>query len=306
MVPVPPLLVGTSRLGSVLPDALARRSVQAAELGLLDALEDAGCTGFDLAQSYQVGGTERLVGRWLRARGNRDRLFLVGKGGHPYPGIRPNRLTAGALRTDLEGSLRRLGTDRLDLYLLHRDFPGAPLEPMVEVLATAHRAGKILGWGVSNWTVERIEAIQAVAASAGLPPMQASSPHFSLADWVRPPWSGSVSIAGPANRAARDFHARTGLRVLAWAPLGSGFLAGARANGTYGSPENLARRERLEALAAVRGCTPAQLALAYCWSQPFPVSVVVAASSAEKMRRNLDAASMRLSPEEVRALEGRG
>ena len=123
---------------------------------LLDALLAEGCTGFDLAASYQLGGTERIFGRWMASRRNRDRLFIVGKGGHPYPGIRPNRLTAGALSADLEASLRRLGTDRLDLYLLHRDFPGAPLEPKVETLAAAVRAGKIQGWGVSNWTVPRI------------------------------------------------------------------------------------------------------------------------------------------------------
>ena len=161
--------MGTSRLGSVLPDALARGSVRQAELALLDALVEAGCTGFDLAASYQLGGTERLFGRWMASRRNRDRLFLVGKGGHPYPGVRPNRLDAAALSADLEASLRRLGTDRLDLYLLHRDFPGAPLEPMVETLAAAHRAGKIQGWGVSNWTVPRIEGLQAAAQAAGLP-----------------------------------------------------------------------------------------------------------------------------------------
>lgn len=304
MALIPPILLGTSRLGSVLPDALARGSVREAELALLDALVAGGCTGFDLAASYQLGGTERLFGRWMASRRNRDRLFLVGKGGHPYPGVRPNRLGAAALRADLHASLRRLGTDRLDLYLLHRDFPGAPLEPMVETLLSAHRAGKILGWGVSNWSVPRIEAIQAAARAAGLPSMAASSPHFSLVDWVRPPWSGSVSIAGPVNRGARAFHARTQLPVLAWAPLGAGFLTAGRSTGTYGSPANVARRERMRALAARRGCAPAQMALAYLFSQPFPVSAVVAASTVEKMRLNLEAAAMRLSADEVRALEG--
>ncbi len=303
MALIPRILVGTSRLGSVFPDALARGSVRDAELRLLDALVAEGCTGFDLAASYQLGGTERIFGRWMASRRHRDRLFLVGKGGHPYPGIRPNRLTAGALSADLDASLRRLGTDRLDLYLLHRDFPGAPLEPMVETLAAAVRAGKIQGWGVSNWTVPRIEALQTVARQAGLPSMAASSPHFSVVDWVQPPWSGSVSIAGPANREARAFHARTGLHVLAWAPLGAGFLTSDRTDGTYGSPANVARRERVRALAAARGCSPAQVALAYCFSQPFPVSAVVATRTAEKMRRNLEATAMRLSAAEVQALE---
>ncbi|HSP19790.1 MAG TPA: aldo/keto reductase, partial [Myxococcaceae bacterium] len=244
------------------------------------------------------------VCRWMASRRNRDRLFLVGKGGHPYPLVRPNRLGAGELSADLDGSLRRLGTDRFDLYLLHRDHPAAPLEPMVETLAAGLRAGKLLGWGVSNWTVPRIEAIQVLAWQATLPAMAASSPHFSIVDWVQPPWRGSVSIAGPANRDARAFHARTGLHVLAWAPLGAGFLTSDRTDGTYGSPANVARRERVRRLADARGCSPAQLALGYCFSHPFPVSAVVASSSAQKMRENLAAATMRLSAAEVEALEG--
>lgn len=301
---IPPVVAGAARLGFVLPDQLGRRSRREQQLRTLDALVEAGCAAFDLAASYQLGGTERLFGRWLASRGLRDRLFLVGKGGHPYPGARPNRLTAAALSGDLEASLGRLGIERFDLWLLHRDFPGAPLEPIVRTLAAAHRAGKLRGWGVSNWTVERIEALQAAAGAEGLPPMAASSPHFSLVDWVRRPWKGSVSIAGPAGRPARAFHARTRLPVLAWSPLGSGFLTSDEARSFYGSPANVARRERARALARERGWTVAQLALAYVFSQPFPVSAVVAASTGEKMAENVAAAGFRLTAREVEALEG--
>jgi aryl-alcohol dehydrogenase-like predicted oxidoreductase len=297
------VLAGTARLGSVLPDPLAGRSRREIELRTLDALVGAGCTAFDLAASYQLGGTERLFGRWMASRGLRDRLYLVGKGGHPYPGIRPNRLSAEALSADLEASLCRLGIERLDLYLLHRDFPGAPLEPMVRMLGVALREGKIRGWGVSNWTVARIEALQAAARAEGLPPMAASSPHLSLVDWVRPPWSGSVSIAGPRGREGRAFHARTQLPVLAWSSLGSGFLTSDQRGGCYGSPANVARRERARTLARARGWTVAQVGLAYLFSQPFPVSAVVAASTPEKMRENLAAASLRLTASEIEALE---
>lgn len=301
---IPPIVAGASRLGSVLPDGLARRSRRNKELRTLDALVDAGCTAFDLAASYQLGGTERLFGEWLQSRRLRDRLFLVGKGGHPYPGVRPNRLTAAALSGDLEASLRRLRIERLDLYLLHRDFPGAPLEPIVRTLAAALQGGKIGGWGVSNWSIARIEALQAAAQAQGLPPMAASSPHLSLVDWVRPPWSGSVSIAGPAGRQARAFHARTQLPVLAWSSLGAGFLTSEGEGGPYGGPANVARRARARAMARERGWTVAQLALAYLFSQPFPVSAVVAASTGQKMRENVAAAGFRLTAREVEALEG--
>ena len=173
---IPPVVAGAARLGFVLPDRLCLPSRREQQLRTLDALVEAGCTAFDLAASYQLGGTERLFGRWLASRGLRDRLFLAGKGGHPYPGVRPNRLTAAALSADLEASLGRLGIERFDLWLLHRDFPGAPLEPIVRTLAAAHRAGKLRDWGVSNWTVARIEALQAAARAEGLPQMAASSP----------------------------------------------------------------------------------------------------------------------------------
>jgi aryl-alcohol dehydrogenase-like predicted oxidoreductase len=300
---IPPVVAGAARLGSVLPDRLARRSRREEELRTLDALVEAGCSAFDLAASYQLGGTERLFGEWMASRGLRDRLFLIGKGGPPYPGLRPNRLTADALSADLHASLRRLRIERLDLYLLHRDFPRAPLEPMVRTLGAAQREGKILRWGVSNWSVERIEAIRAVARQEGVPPMTASSPHFSLVDWAQPPWTGSVSIAGPAGRDARAFHARTQLPVLAWSPLGAGFLTSNETGGCYGSGANVARRERARTLARERGWTVAQVALAYLFSQPFPVSAVVKASSGAKMRQNLAAAAFRLTPAELEALE---
>ena len=306
MAVIPRIVVGTARMGNVLPGLDLGSGAEAA-LRHLDALLDSGCTAYDLAASYQLGGTERLFGRWIATRHQRPRLFLIGKGGHPYPLLRPNRLTPEALAADLDASLRRLGVEQLDLYLLHRDFPGARLEPMVEVLGAAIRAGKIAGWGVSNWEHPRIEAIAALATQAGLPPLAASSPHFSLVDWARPPWTGSVSIAGPAHREARAFHRRTQLPVLAWSPLGSGYLTAEDGGGrSYRSPANQALRERLRTLAGKRGHTVAQLALAYLFSHSFPVSAVVGASTVERMRSNLEAAAIHLTPDEVRALEGEG
>jgi aryl-alcohol dehydrogenase-like predicted oxidoreductase len=91
--------------------------------------------------------------------------------------------------------------------------------------------------------------------------------------------------------------------VLAWSSLGAGYLTSDETGGCYGSPANAARRERARALAAARGWTVAQVALAYLFSQPFPVSAVVAASTGAKMRQNVAAASLRLTAREVEALE---
>lgn len=293
----PRVIVGTERMGSVLP--IARPDEQT--LRHLDALLDIGCTAFDIAASYQLGGTERLFGYWMRSRRNRDRLFLVGKGAHPYPLLKPNRLTPEDLRSDLEDSLRRLATDRIDLYLVHRDSPTVAIEPILEALVGFLREGKILAYGVSNWHHDRLDALDALAKKNGVPPPAASSPQFSLVRWVRPQWPGCVSISGDPS--ARAYYAARKLPVLAWSPLGRGFFSGAKRDSVYDSPANASRRARAEELARKAGCTSTQVALAYLYSQPFPVHAVIWSRSVDNMRKNLEATKLRLSEDDLRWLE---
>jgi aryl-alcohol dehydrogenase-like predicted oxidoreductase len=301
---IPPIIVGASRLGSVLPDALVSPSAHDSVFRYLDGVLEAGCFALDLAASYQIGGTERAVGRWIASRQNRERLFLISKGGHPTPVIAPHRLTPKALASDLHASLRRLRTPRIDLYLLHRDDPSAPLEPILESLVSFQRRGDVAAWGVSNWTHDRIGALDALARASGVPGVAASSPHFSLAEWSAVPWPGCVSIAGDANLEGRAFYERTRIPVLAWSPLGSGFFsdAGAR-DRAYRAPSNPSRRERARELAAKRGTDVSRVALAYLLSQPFPVFPIVASAAPDRMKANLDAAELRLTQEELNWLE---
>ncbi len=305
--PIPKLVLGTAKLGSILPDALAGAGDRERAFRYLDAVLEAGCPAFDLAASYQLGGTERLFGRWMSSRRNRGALFLITKGGHPYPIVRPHRLTPGAINDDLDASLRRLRTERVDLFLLHRDDSSAPLEPVLESLATHERQGKFGGWGVSNWTHERILLLEELARGMGLSPPQASSPHFSLVEWKSPPWSGTVSISGKENREARAFYARTRMPVLAWSPLGRGFFSmsgpDAASLRVYGSAANFARKERAEELARRCGVTAAQVALAYLFHQPFPVFPIVSTTKPDSIRRSLEATTLALTDEESRWLE---
>jgi aryl-alcohol dehydrogenase-like predicted oxidoreductase len=295
-------------LGAVLPDALTSRRARDAQFRALDAIVDAGCPTLDIAASYQLGGTERFLGQWMAERKNRDSLFLITKGGHPYPVVRPNRLSPNDITGDLHDSLRRLGVERVDLYLLHRDEPGAPLEPMLETLAMHQRAGKIAAYGVSNWTHGRIEALDALARRAGVPVPAASSPHFSLAMWSSVPWKGCVSIAGVGAeaRAARAFYARHRLPVFAWSPLGRGFFCGAGADKTYASDANFARRRRAAILGEKYGISATQIAISYLTSQPFPVYAVVAVGGPENMQKNLAGAGIHLAEHELRWLETGG
>jgi aryl-alcohol dehydrogenase-like predicted oxidoreductase len=307
---LPQIILGTSKLGSILPDAVFSAPAREPTFLHLDDMLELGCSAFDLAASYQLGGTERLIGSWMQSRRNRDRLFLITKGGHPYPVVQPHRLTPRALSDDLHASLRRLRTEHVELYLLHRDDPGAPLEPIVETLASHQQQGQIGAWGVSNWTHARIRALDKVARSSGASPISASSPQFSLAAWASPPWNGCVSISGDDNDEARAFYQGNQMPVLAWSPLGHGFLSrpagGEAPRGTlrtYGTKVSLARRLRAEALAQKYQVTPVQIALSYLFSQPFPVFAIVSASTREKMRSNLEATRQRLSPHDLRWLE---
>ena len=139
----------------------------------------------------------------------------------------------------------------------------------------------------------------------GVPLPAASSPHFSLLEWKRPPWSGCVSVAGEAQHEARAFYTATQLPVLAWAPLGSGFFAEQVGGGArvYDTRANHARKERAAELGKRLGLLPTQVALAYLFSQPFPVSAIVSTRLAHNMRSNLAAARHRLSEREIRWLE---
>lgn len=306
---IPRIVLGTSALGSVAPESFVLASGRERDLRYLDAMLAAGCAAIDTAASYQLGGTERVLGEWMHSRKNRDRLFLISKGGHPYPVVQPHRLTRKALTDDLHASLRRLRTDVLDLYLLHRDDPSAPLEPILESLALFQREGRIKAWGVSNWTHDRLRALDAMARAAGVPPIAASSPHFSLVDWTGPPWKGSVTIAGDENREARAFYASSQVPVLAWAALSRGFFSGkpgTAADRIFDTPANRARRERAARLARARGRSAAQIALAYLFEQPFPVAAVVATATPERMKENLAAADLSLSTAEVAWLESGG
>jgi len=290
-----------------LPNALVSRRDRARAWHHLDSVLEAGCPAFDLAASYRLGGTERMFGDWMSSRRNRDQLFLITKGGHPYPVVQPHRITPRALSDDLDASLRRLRTERVDLFLLHRDDAAAPLEPLLESLALHERQGKFGAWGVSNWSHDRIGVLDALARRAGLSPPAVSSPHFSLVEWKSAPWRGTVSIAGEANREARAFYVRTQLPVLAWSPLGRGFFSTGGPDPdslrTYGTTTNFARRRRAEELAHKYGATAAQIALAYLLGERFPVFAIVSASTPEKLRSNLDAAKLRLADSERRWLE---
>ena len=295
---------GLARHAAALPGSV--RGPQA--LALLDHAFDLGIRALDTAAIYQLGGSERLIGEWLRRAGTRDRIYLISKGGHPSLLGRP-RLRRGDLERDLQASLRRLRTDRLDLYLLHRDAPGAPLQPIAETLWSFVAGGRVRAYGVSNWSHERFAALRALAVSRGMPPPTASSPQFSLPQWVATPYPGCLSIGGPAGAGALRAYRAAGVAVLAWSPLGSGWLRapGGRARSrAYRGGANDARHRRLVALAERIGCTPAQAALAWVLAHGSNLHAIVGTRRPERLAELLEAVELTLGPEQLAWLSAGG
>ena len=294
--------------------------VGSAELGrsfaLLDEVFGAGGTAFDTAHQYGGGDSERAFGRWVRERGLRDEVFVIGKGAHHSEDR--DRVTPYDITADLHDSLARFGFDHIDLYLLHRDDPSVPVGPIIETLDEHRSAGKISAFGASNWSVERIAEANEYAEERGLQPFVASSPNLSLAVQAKEPWPGCVSVSGEEGEAARRWYAERGMPLFTWSSLAGGFFSGRFTRDNLGSFDgyferlcvetycyegNFERLDRAHVLAEDRGLTVPQVALAYVLNQPLKVFALVGCNTGEEFRANVEAGEVMLTPEELAWLE---
>ena len=269
------------------------------DYAVLDAWVEAGGTVIDTAHVYEDGGAERLVGSWLRDRpGTREQLVLVTKGAHP-DGDRA-RVTPADIASDLRDSMDRLGGP-VDLYLLHRDDPAVGVAEVIDALDAHRRAGDIAAFGVSNWTLPRIEEANAYAAGRGVAGICCNSPHLSLAVQNEPPWPGCLSATDAESRA---WHERTGMPLLAWSAQAGGFFAGAGegAPRVYDNAPNRERRARAEQLGRRTGSTANAVALAWVLAQPFPTIAVIGPHSVEHLRASLTGLDVTLSARDAQWL----
>jgi aryl-alcohol dehydrogenase-like predicted oxidoreductase len=283
---------------------------------LLDDVFSLGGNTLDTAHVYGNGECERLLGRWLQERGLRDEIVIISKCAHPNQDRA--RVTPFDITADLHDSLARLRVESIDLYLLHRDDPGVPVGPIIETLNEYVAAGRIHAYGVSNWNPERIEEANEYAAAHGLVPVGASSPNFSLAEQIKAPWEGCISISGTQGRAARDWYRATQMPLFTWSSLAGGFFSGRfqRDNletfdtywdricvEAYASEENFQRLDRLQELAEQKGLTVPQVALAYVLNQPLNIFALVSARNREEFEANAEAVDLRLNAEEIAWLD---
>jgi aryl-alcohol dehydrogenase-like predicted oxidoreductase len=281
----------------------------------LDAFIEAGGNLLDTADVYNGGVAEETVGRWLAARPQdiTDRAVIATKG-RTRTGQDVNE--AGMPRRHLDRalatSLRRLGTDTIDLYQLHAWDPMTPIEETLSFLDSAVRAGKIRYAGLSNFTGWQLQLAVSTARASGYPVPVTLQAQYSLAtretEWEMIP-------------AARH----NGLGILAWSPLASGFLTGKYARDENRSPgtragqahalyqytsSNYETSDRTwNAVDAVRlvakesGLSPTQVALSWVTSRPGVVSAIVGARNARQLTESLAAAGLRLEADATAALD---
>ena len=302
-----PVLFGAFR--SVYENAPDFRDRLEAAFALLDGVFALGVNCFDCADHYG----EEPLGEWLESRGLRDRVVILTKGAHHNRWRK--RVTDYDILHDVHNSLAKLKTDRLDLFLLHRDDPSQPVGPIMDALNRCRDEEKLGVFGVSNWEIPRIEAANEYAAKHNMQPFTVSSPNFGLAEQVCDLWGGGcVSIAGSENRAAREWYAARHMPVFAYSAMARGFFSG-RVKGDnpdsaaaamdefgirgYVCPANFERLRRCERLAAQKGVDVPRIALAWLFNQrALDVYALIATTKPENMAVNVAAEALALTDEE--------
>jgi len=314
------LVFGTATpklFAAVAPEAT--KQDEDAAFALLDEIFAAGVNTFDCAAHYG----EEIMGRWMAARNNRDRCVILTKGAHPNKWR--DRVTDYDILSDANDSLKKLQTDKIDIYMLHRDSHMVPVGIIVEALNRLYDEGKIALFGGSNWTHRRIEEANEYAAKHNLMPFSVSSPNFGLAEQVNDPWvgdakfaDGCVTISGPENADARNWYRENAIPVFAYSSLARGFMAGVfkssepeTAKNVMDAPgmlgyyceNNIERLRRCEILAKEKNVTVAQIAMAWIYQQPFEVFALSSPVTKEQIEENIAAIDIHLTGDEIRWLD---
>ncbi|MFG1905250.1 aldo/keto reductase [Kribbella sp. NPDC048928] len=273
-------------------------------IATLHAALDAGCTFIDTADVYGDGENEELVGRALAGR--RDEVVLATKFGFKRPAASATEVptvvdgTPAYAAQALDASLRRLGVDHVDLWYLHRRDPQVPIEETVGAMAAAVEAGKVRYLGLSEVNGETVRAAHAVH------PISAVQSEWSL--WTRDP----ETVVLPTLR-------ELGIGFVPFSPLGRGFLTGQiKSEADFpaddmrrGLPrfqgENFQRNldlvAQVQSLAATKGVTPSQLALAWLLAQGNDVAPIPGTKRRQYLSENLGALDVVLTNDELAALD---
>ena len=272
---------------------------------LLDAWLDAGFNFVDTADVYSrwapghAGGeSETVIGKWLRQSGKRDKVVIATKVGMDM-GDGKVGLKAGYIRRAVDDSLRRLQTDRIDLYQAHKDDEATPLEETLEAFASLLKQGKVRAIGASNYSAARLREALDTSTRMGLPRYETLQPLYNLYD------------RAVFEQDLQPLCVQEGVGVINFYALAAGFLTG-----KYRKPEDAAKSPRgaattrkyldarglkilaaLDDAAAQLGSTPAQVAIAWVMAQPAVVAPIASATSLAQLQDLVKASRLRLDPQ---------
>jgi aryl-alcohol dehydrogenase-like predicted oxidoreductase len=274
---------------------------------VLDAYVQAGGNFIDTADTYGrrgpagAGESERIIGRWIAARGNRDQLVLATK-----VGMSPDLhgLSRATIERGVEGSLERLGVDSIDLYYAHQDDPDTPLQETLAAFGGLIDQGKIRYAAASNYSPARLTAALEIGERDGMASYVALQPHYNLMERAR--YEGELAAVCE----------RHGLACVPYFALARGFLSGKyrRAGGEVDSPRAAGVRESysdqraldvldcLQEIATAHGTAMAAVALAWLAAQPTVLTPIASATSTEQLAESLASVALELSSAEIERL----
>ncbi len=302
-ITVPPIIFGGNVLGWTADTTMSFR--------LLDALVDAGLNAIDTADVYSAwaeghsgGESESVIGEWLKARpGRRKDVVILTKVGMEMPG-RGKGLSPEWIATAVEDSLRRLGTDVIDLYQAHKDDEATPLEATLGAFATLTRQGKVRAIGASNYTATRFMAALEASERSGLPRFETMQPHYNLME---------RAIENDLLPLCRDRE----VGVIPYFALAAGFLTGKyrsdadltksvrgpRSAGKYLNERGLRVLAALDAIASRLNASTAQVALAWQILRPGITAPIASATNLDQLKQLVGAATLRLDAEAMEQLD---
>ena len=284
---------------------------EATSFSILDAWLDAGFNFVDTADVYSRwapghsgGESETVIGKWLKVSGKRDRVILATKVGMDM-GDGKTGLKAAYIRQAVEDSLRRLQTDRIDLYQAHQDDESTPLEETLEAFASLVQAGKVRMIGASNYTAPRLQEALDTSKRLGLPRYECLQPLYNLYD--RAVFEQELA---PLCRAQ-------GVGVISFYALAAGFLTGKyrkpadagkspRGKGTvdkYLNERGLKILAALDTVAARTRSKPGQVAIAWLLAQPAVTAPIASATSLEQVAELEQATRIKVSAEDIALLD---
>jgi aryl-alcohol dehydrogenase-like predicted oxidoreductase len=277
---------------------------------LLDRFVDAGFNLVDTADAYSrwfpghTGGeSETVIGNWLAQGGKRERVVLATKVGMEVFGGKG--LGRAWIEKSVEASLKRLKTDYIDLYQAHVDDPDTPMEETLEAFARLVKAGKVRAIGASNFKPGRLREALETSKRLGLPRYETLQPEYNLYD--------RASFEAELLPVVKEY----GIGVIPFFALARGFLTGKyrTAADIVGRPRESGLKKffegergprvlaALDQVAAVRGSTPAKVAIAWVMARPGITAPIASATSIQQLDELIDATRLALTPTEVAMLD---